>query len=210
MLKSGNDLLNHILDNHRHMNFFVTYVASEKIVFQHLIAVSKTTKKVMVLKENVIVDTKKGDASAYYSSIFGEEFTRGADVVHLTLDTHKQESDNIFHMRRVKFFLVNDKQNERDEKIRLASSKGLLEVSKSCMVTRRHFFSYREHKGKVQDKLNESVKAIGLVMQFTHYDTSVLTPIVALDENDTRENKDRKSTRLNSSHSAKSRMPSSA
>ena len=25
-------------------------------------------------------------------------------------------------------------------------------------------------------------------MQFTHYDTSVLTPIVALDENDTREN----------------------
>ena len=91
-------------------------------------------------------------------------------------------------MGRVKFFLVNDKHNERDEKIRLASSKGLLEVSKSCVVTRRHFFSYREHKGKVQDKLNESVKAIGLVMQFTHYDTSLLTPIVALDENDTREN----------------------
>ena len=70
VLKSSNDLLNHILDNHRHMNFFVTYVASEKIVFQHLIAVSKITKKVMVLKENVIVDTKKGDASAYYSASY--------------------------------------------------------------------------------------------------------------------------------------------
>ena len=32
VLESSNDLLNHILDNHRHMNFFVTYVASENCI----------------------------------------------------------------------------------------------------------------------------------------------------------------------------------
>ena len=188
ILHKEKDLLDEIHREHRHLNFYRTFISNEKAVFQHLIAVHKVTKMIYVLKELYVIDTKKADASVYFSEMMGHEFTLGKEVVGLTLDNLRQESDNIYHMRRFKFVLVNDDQPTRDEKIRLATSTSLLRVSSSCIVTRRHFFSYREHKGKIQDKLNESVKAIGLVLQFTNHDTKGLTPIVVLDENDKRFN----------------------